>query len=59
MGGVLNCSEALKKAWGNDNDFTTRSMDAYIAKLGKYLDHDHRIKVVSIHGNGFELKLKK
>ena len=46
---------ALKKIWRDDNYFTSRSMDVYIAKLRKYLSMDKRVKIINIHGEGFRL----
>jgi len=54
--GVLSRSRALTKIWGEDNYFTARSMDVYIAKLRKYLSEEPRIEIINIHGNGFEFK---
>ncbi len=48
---------ALQKIWGDDNYFTGRSMDVYIAKLRKYLNKDSNIQIENIHGNGFELRI--
>lgn len=46
---------ALIKIWREDNYFTSRSMDVYIAKLRKYLKKDKRVQIVNIHGEGFRL----
>ncbi|WP_172915559.1 response regulator transcription factor [Capnocytophaga canimorsus] len=46
---------ALNKIWKDDNYFTSRSMDVYIAKLRKYLKDDERVEIVNIHGEGFRL----
>ena len=46
---------ALNKIWRDDNYFTSRSMDVYIAKLRKYLSKDERVKIINIHGEGFRL----
>lgn len=46
---------ALQKIWRDDNYFTSRSMDVYIAKLRKYLKGDDNVKIVNIHGEGFRL----
>lgn len=54
-GQVLARDEALKQIWGDDNYFTTRSMDVYITKLRKYLHEDHRIQIINIHGSGYRL----
>ena len=49
---VLNLNDllprdiALNKIWRDDNYFTSRSMDVYIAKLRKYLETDKKIKGV-------------
>jgi DNA-binding response OmpR family regulator len=49
---------ALTKIWRDDNYFTSRSMDVYIAKLRKYLKLDENVEVLNIHGEGFRLVIK-
>ena len=46
---------ALTKIWRDDNYFTSRSMDVYIAKLRKYLRSDENVEILNIHGEGFRL----
>lgn len=46
---------ALNKIWRDDNYFTSRSMDVYIAKLRKYLSVDVKVQILNIHGEGFRL----
>ena len=46
---------ALNKIWRDDNYFTSRSMDVYIAKLRKYLKEDTQVEILNIHGEGFRL----
>ena len=46
---------ALTKIWRDDNYFTSRSMDVYIAKLRKYLKSDENVEILNIHGEGFRL----
>ena len=46
---------ALTKIWRDDNYFTSRSMDVYIAKLRKYLKRDEVVEILNIHGEGFRL----
>jgi DNA-binding response OmpR family regulator len=50
---------ALTKIWREDNYFTSRSMDVYIAKLRKYLKEDPGVEILNIHGEGFRLVIKK
>ena len=47
--------KALNKIWRDDNYFTSRSMDVYIAKLRKYLKADSKVEILNIHGEGFRL----
>ena len=49
---------ALTKIWRDDNYFTSRSMDVYIAKLRKYLKLDENVEILNIHGEGFRLVVK-
>ena len=49
---------ALTKIWRDDNYFTSRSMDVYIAKLRKYLKKDENVEILNIHGEGFRLVIK-
>ncbi|SFU73587.1 DNA-binding response regulator, OmpR family, contains REC and winged-helix (wHTH) domain [Pustulibacterium marinum] len=49
---------ALTKIWRDDNYFTSRSMDVYIAKLRKYLKKDEDVEILNIHGEGFRLVIK-
>lgn len=49
---------ALTKIWRDDNYFTSRSMDVYIAKLRKYLKRDDEVEILNIHGEGFRLVVK-
>lgn len=52
---LLSRSKALNEIWNDDNYFTSRSMDVYIAKLRKYLRDDASVEIANIHGEGFRL----
>ena len=52
---LLPREKALNKIWRDDNYFTSRSMDVYIAKLRKYLKQDQNVEILNIHGEGFRL----
>ena len=49
---------ALTKIWRDDNYFTSRSMDVYIAKLRKYLKSDSNVEILNIDVEGFRLVVK-
>jgi len=52
---LVERSAALKKIWKDDNYFTGRSMDVYIARLRKYLSQDEKLSIVNVHSQGFRL----
>ena len=52
---LLSRNKALEEIWNDDNYFTSRSMDVYIAKLRKYLRQDTSLEIANIHGEGFRL----
>lgn len=52
---LVNRSEALRKIWKDDNYFTGRSMDVYVAKLRKHLKKDPNLAIVNVHSEGFRL----
>jgi len=57
FGEVMPRSKALNKIWKEDNYFTTRSMDVFMARVRKYLKEDTNVEIVNIHGNGFILRV--
>ncbi len=59
MNSVLPREMALRTIWGDDNYFTTRSMDVFVSKLRKYLADDPNIEIENIHGTGYRLMVKE
>lgn len=55
MNETLEREVALRKIWGEDSYFNSRSMDVFISRLRKYLKDDQRIEIMGIHGKGFRL----
>jgi two-component system OmpR family response regulator len=56
--GIVSRHDALLEIWKDDNYFTSRSMDVFIARLRKYLKADPSIEIINIHGNGFRLIIR-
>ncbi len=52
---VLDRSLILKKLWGDDDFFNTRSMDVFITKLRKKLSKDENIQIINVRGYGYKL----
>jgi DNA-binding response OmpR family regulator len=55
LNNTLDRSAALKKIWKDDSYFNARSMDVYIAKLRKHLKSEEKLKILTIHGEGFRM----
>lgn len=55
---VVSREMALNNIWGENNYFTTRSMDVFVTKLRKHLKKDPSIEIINVHGNGFRLLAK-
>ncbi len=55
---VLPRNEALKKIWGDDSYFNTRSMDVYVTRLRRRLKSDSCISIETVYGTGLKLSVK-
>ena len=53
--GLLDRKTALLKIWGEDSTFNARSMDVYITRLRKYLQHDPMVEIINVRGFGYKL----
>jgi DNA-binding response OmpR family regulator len=47
---------ALKRIWGDDSYFNSRSMDVFLSKLRNYLKEDDRLEILTVHGKGVKLR---
>ena len=47
--------KALLQIWKEDNYFTRRSMDVFMARIRKLLEHDPSLELISVHGSGYRL----
>jgi len=52
---LLDRSLILKKLWGDDDFFSTRSMDVFISKLRKKLAKDDSVYILNVRGFGYKL----
>lgn len=52
---VMDRKSILLHIWGNDDFFTGRSLDVFITRLRKYLQHDPSVKIMNIRGIGYKL----
>jgi hypothetical protein len=47
----------LHRVWGDEGNYIGRTLDVYISKLRKKLEHDPAIKLVNVRGVGYKLLL--
>lgn len=52
---LMERKTALIKLWGEDNPFTSRSMDVYITRLRKFFKSDPSIEIINIRSQGYSL----
>jgi len=52
---LLEKRTALLKIWGNDDIYSSRSMDVYVTKLRKYLSDDPTIEILNFRGRGYKI----
>lgn len=52
---IIERSIILNLLWGNEDFFTTRSMDVFITKLRKKLDQDNSVEIINIRNQGYKL----
>ena len=55
---VVKREEILNAVWGDDDYYLSRSLDVFISRLRKYLQHDKNIVIKNVHGVGFKLVIK-
>lgn len=55
---ILKREDILNAVWGGDDYYLSRSLDVFISRLRKYLNHDKNITIKNVHGVGFKLMVK-
>lgn len=52
---VISRKKLMIETWGNDDFFTSKSMDVHLTRVRKILKLDSTLKLVNIHGYGYKL----
>jgi DNA-binding response OmpR family regulator len=55
---LIKREEILVEIWGENDYFLGRSMDVFISRLRKFLQHDKKISIETIRGVGYILKVR-
>lgn len=56
---VIARSHILNQVWGNDDYFSSKSMDVYLTKIRKLFREQSNVELQNIHGTGFKLIVNK
>lgn len=54
---IVRREDILMKVWGNDQFFSSRSLDVFISRIRKLLKADPTIKIENIHNIGYRMKI--
>ncbi len=54
---IVKRTDILTQLWGNNDYFNGRSLDVFISRLRKYLKADASIKIETVRGIGYILKV--
>ncbi len=55
---IIARSYILETVWGKNDYYTSQSLDVYLTKIRKYLNHDNKLVIQNIHGFGYKLVVK-
>lgn len=56
-GRIVKREDILKKVWGNDDFFVSRTLDVFISRLRKILKADPQVRIENIHNTGYRLRV--
>lgn len=56
MNQIVKREDILIKVWGNDQYFSSRSLDVFISRIRKLFKSDPTIKIENIHNIGYRMK---
>jgi DNA-binding response OmpR family regulator len=52
---LLTRKDFLMQVWGDDDFFSSRSLDVYISRLRKYFRGDLMVQIINHRGFGYKL----
>lgn len=55
---LIKREDILVEVWGENDYFLGRSMDVFISRLRKFLQHDKSISIETVRGVGYVLRIK-
>jgi len=58
INGKIERREILKKIWGDDSLYNSRTLDVYIRKIRQYFSEDKNVKLITLRGIGYHFSVK-
>lgn len=58
LGLILKRDDILKRVWGNDHFFSSRSLDVFVSRLRKMLRDEPAVRIESIHNMGYRMLIE-
>lgn len=52
---VMQRKVVLEKLWGEDNQFTARSLDVFISRIRTYFKYNREVDIINIRGVGYKM----
>ncbi len=56
---IIDRNRLQKEVWEDEGVIVGRSLDVFMSKLRKKLEHDTAVKIISIHGKGYKLQISE
>jgi DNA-binding response OmpR family regulator len=54
---VVQRGMLLQQIWGNDDHYTSRSMDVHLTRIRKLITNEKNINIMNLRGIGYKLLL--
>lgn len=54
---IIERARIQKEIWEDEGVIVGRSLDVFISKLRKKLEHDESVRLVNVHGKGYKLEI--
>ncbi|MEX0968143.1 MAG: response regulator transcription factor [Bacteroidia bacterium] len=52
---LISRQQILKRVWGDDDFFTSKSMDVYLTRIRKLIKDDPSLELLNVHGVGYKM----
>ncbi|MBL7828982.1 MAG: response regulator transcription factor [Saprospiraceae bacterium] len=57
--GIIRRDIALQRIWGDEDMLKGRSLNVYVSKLRTFLSEDQAIEILNVHGEGYQMVVRR